>query len=207
MDLFDKELLKIFQKKNPDVKPADVEKWSESHSRWASNNFLRSAQWVDKTVRFLDKELDNVDVENFIVNVYGVIIDLPEAIEKKTKVFGRLGFSSHSEVRRYVVRKLSDQGMQIHILQLLRLDEILSDFVQKVFLAEELFATAYYRNTYCHPWLSAYAVKISSKKKSVNFDPEKYEAFLKLQPYDDLDLCKSMHEKLNQHRDTLKTVT
>ena len=206
MDAFDTELLKIFKNHNPDVKPDEVDQWSKSHSHWASKNYWRSAQWIDATLRFLDKNLDDVDVERFIINVYGVALDIPEIIQKKTKVFTALGFASHSEVRKYVIRQLRDRGMQIHILQLLQLDEVLGEFVEQTFSTEELFAIAYYRNSYCHPWLSAYTVKLSSKKKGVKFDPGKYEAFLKIQPYDDLDLCKGLHEKLNQRRDSLNRI-
>lgn len=206
MNPFDAELFKIFQSHNPNVKPEDVTKWSESHSQWASKNYLRSAQWIDSTLRHLDKQLDDVDVEKFIINVYGIALDLPDFVDKKTKVFGMLGFSSHSEVRKYVVRQLRDRGMQIHILQLLQLDEVLSEFVEKTFSVEELFATAFYRNSYCHPSLSAYTVKLSSKKKGVKFDPARYEAFLQLQPYDELDLCKTIYEKLNQNREALTRI-
>jgi hypothetical protein len=100
---------------------------------------------------------------------------------------------------------MKNKGMKLHLLMLIELHSIFADFVDK-FTAEEIFTLSYFRNTYCHPTLSAYKVKITSKKKGVKFDPAVYEAFRRLQPYSENDLCKVMFEKLTSNKDILEKI-
>lgn len=154
MDSFDKELFKIFQQHNPGATAADVQKWSESQSLWASHNYKRSADWISRTIEFLNSNLDNVDYEKFIINIHGVLLDLPEFIGKKIGIFKLLGFGSISEYRDYIIREMKNRGMQIHLLQLIELHSMVSDLIDG-FTTEDVFAVTYFRNTYCHPALSA----------------------------------------------------
>ena len=75
MDSFDKELLKIFQTHNPNATPNDVKNWSESQHLWAAQNYSSAAQWITRTIEFLDLDLNDVDYEKFIINVHGLIAD------------------------------------------------------------------------------------------------------------------------------------
>ncbi len=203
MNAFDKELLKIFQSHNPNATPDEIQKWGDSHSLWAAQNYKNSAEWIGRTFQYLDGGLNKVDYEKFIINAHGLIIDLPHFIAGKIGIFKLLGFASVSDYRNYIIQEMKNLGMKIHLLQLLELNEVISTFADG-FTAEEIFATTYFRNTYCHPALSAYTVKVSSKKKGVKFNPATYEAFRKLQPYAEVDLCKELFDKIAAKRGVLE---
>jgi hypothetical protein len=98
---------------------------------------------------------------------------------------------------------MNDLGMQIHLIKLIELHEIISKF-QSSFSNKDIFAVTYFRNTYCHPVLDKYSGKIEKNDAGIfKFNTAKYASFLKVQPYAEIDLCKSLYEKLSGEREAL----
>lgn len=205
MDAFEAKVKKILKSKHENASDDDIRCWMDSSYYWGPKNYETSAKWVEEISLVLEKKPEEIDTEKFFIKTYGLLIDLPKFLDKRSGFFDLCKKVGVTDVRSYITENAKDVGTKNHLLKLSEtvelVDEISSDFSE-----EELFAITYLRNTYCHPALSDYTVKLKRKNTDLIFDAEKYGMLIKWFPLNGEEILRKSLKKLQAKKTEINSL-
>jgi len=187
----DDQIIKILRQNLPLGEHTKITLFEESVNFWANKNNNLMRKWLQETSRFLEIKIDDVDVYRFIVNIYGVTVDINSFLEDKVRNFKKVVKNDDlDELQRILKTEIKNIGMASYCDSLVSAYRSISQ-IKSNFSEDEIFKLRFFRHVISHPTLSNYTASLKKEKIEI----EHYSKFKNLIGYDlDKALLSFFHE-------------
>ena len=195
MSLSDIATRAILEEALPEEEHEYIDLYQDNIHFWANRNLYFMRDWLAVTELMLRKPLEQGNLTNFYIRIFGVVIDLRERLQKQVKSLKK-GFEvEDTKGLQEKVALLTDCRMINYITLLITAEETVSQ-IASAFNESEQMKIRFFRHLECHPMLTRLSIGLSKKGFKDIDRAKEYQRIAEQE--DSLDTYQSLYPKFQK---------